>query len=270
MTAPHWTIEALEHIRLQNPLIHHLTNFVVMNFNANVVLALGGSPIMAHASDELEELIPHARSLVINIGTLDSTWVTAMKHAVQLAARHNVPWILDPVGAGATLYRQRTCQELMNLSLPSVIRGNGSEIGALAGLPATGHGVDSTASMHSSFEAAALLAKQMQGTIVVSGVVDGVISPNQKAYIANGCKKMSAITGMGCSATSVIATFLGASPTPWQAAVSGMLVMGVAGDIANLKDPGLGTYAVSFLDALGTLTAEDLMTRARLHETVPF
>jgi len=165
----------IQAVRSQAPLVHSITNFVVMNFNANVLLAAGASPVMAHAHDEVNDMVGIAQSLVLNIGTLDPYWVQSMKLALAAAKVRNIPVILDPVGAGATPYRNQTLDELLNVGHPTVIRGNGSEIMSTANAAIKTRGVDSSASANDALDAARALAERTQGTVCVSGETDHIL-----------------------------------------------------------------------------------------------
>ena len=139
----------LEEVRRQAPLVHNITNYVVMNTTANALLAVGASPVMAHAPEEVEDMVDIASALVINIGTLSEPWIESMLKAAKRAQKKGIPIVYDPVGAGATPYRTRTIHELIQAAAPSILRGNASEIMALAGDAAKTKGVDSTSDLGS-------------------------------------------------------------------------------------------------------------------------
>jgi hydroxyethylthiazole kinase len=251
----------LAEVRHQHPLVHNITNYVVMNFTANTLLAVGASPVMAHAEAEVEEMVSLANALVINIGTLSEPWIKAMKRAV--VASDRIPYILDPVGAGATQLRTRTAQDLIDLASPAVIRGNASEIAAIANASAKTRGVDSTLLVTDVIEAAQSLAKQHNTVVVVSGAVDHIISSEGQVKVHNGTAMMAQITGMGCTATALIGAFA-AVAEPAAAAVAAMVTMGVAGELAAQQAQGPGTFVPHFIDALANLTPEILQTRAQI------
>lgn len=248
-------------VRAQSPLVHSITNFVVMNFNANMLLALGASPVMAHAIEEVEEMAGISQALVLNIGTLDEGWVRAMWVAKKRARSKGVPVILDPVGAGATSYRNRCISELISIDPPNIIRGNASEIMSVAGLSAFTKGVDSLASSDHAIEAAITLAQQIDGVVCISGQIDHVIDgKGRHAILSNGSQLMTKVTGVGCSATAMIGAFSAVQPDWLRATVSAMAYLGIAGEIAERKTTitggGSGSYQINLLDAVDLLDRE--------------
>jgi len=242
--------EAWAALRAKRPLVHNITNFVVMNFTANVLLALGASPVMAHAVEEVEDFAGMAQSLVINIGTLDASFVAAMHLAAARAGKQNVPWILDPVGAGATRYRTDTAQALIARG-PAVIRGNGGEILALAGEVDAGasKGVDSLADSDSALEAARRLAARTGAVVAVTGARDFVVTADRVETVDGGHVMSQQVTGTGCAATAAIGAFLGVAP-PFEAAVHGLTAMKRAAAAAASKAEGPGSFAVQLIDAI--------------------
>lgn len=251
-------------IRETTPLIHNITNYVVMNNTANALLALGASPVMAHALNEVEEMVNIAAALVINIGTLNDDWIAAMQKAMLSAKKFNKPIAFDPVGAGATTYRTETTKKLLNIATPTVIRGNASEIAAIANQNITTKGVDSTQDSQAVVTVAQTLANLYQCTIVISGAVDFVVSQKRIFQIENGHPLMSKVTGMGCTATAIIGAFLAVNSDATIAAAHAMAVMGIAGEIAAEKSAGSGTLQINFLDTLYNLKAEDIANRLKL------
>ncbi|MFZ3219300.1 MAG: hydroxyethylthiazole kinase, partial [Rhodoferax sp.] len=174
-------------VRERAPLVHSITNLVVINLNANVLLAAGASPVMAHAHEEVRDMVGIAQALVLNIGTLDPYWVDSMKLALAAAAQRGIPTVLDPVGAGATPYRNQTLEDLLAVAAPSVIRGNGSEIMSTAGAAIKTRGVDSSAAAGDALGAAQALARRTGGTVCVSGAVDHILDAGQRwARLSNG------------------------------------------------------------------------------------
>ena len=248
----------IEQIRAQSPLIQNITNFVVMNTTANALLALGASPAMVHASDDAADFAAIASALVVNIGTLDTTFVAGMRAAMGRASALGKPIVFDPVGVGATPYRNRISQELLALAVPTIIRGNASEIMALAGLQIQTKGVDSTASSSAAVESARQLSRQLGCVVVVSGADDYVVQGDRMARLSNGHPMMSLVTGMGCTATALTGAFAAINPDPFAAAVGSMAVMGVVGQLAAQAAPGPGTLQVDFLDRLYRLTSQQL------------
>jgi hydroxyethylthiazole kinase len=243
-------------VRTQSPLIHNITNYVVMNNTANGLLAIGASPVMAHAADEVEDMTAIASALVINIGTLDATWVEAMLLAGKAALKRQIPLVFDPVGAGATPYRTQVCQRIIEQCPPTIIRGNASEIMALGQAQIKTKGVDSTASSDSAVDSAIALARQTGAIVVISGQTDYITDGTQLMTVKNGHPLMSRVTGMGCTATAMVATFTAVNPDPLEAATHGMAIMGIAGEIAATYSPGTGSLQVNFLDQLCAMDAD--------------
>lgn len=252
----------LHQMRATAPLVHNITNFVAMNIMANVLLAAGASPAMVHAREEVAEFAGLSQALTINIGTLDAPWAEAMEVAAAAMAGAGRPWVLDPVGVGATRYRQDVCARLLHLR-PGVIRGNASEILALSGIGAKGRGADAADPVEAAEAAARDLAGRTGGVVAVSGPVD-YITDGQSAYrVANGHPLMPRVTALGCSLNGVIAAFLvGQSALP--ATVAAMAYYGLAGEQAGQAAKGPGGFQSAFLDALYQITPEDLAARARV------
>lgn len=246
--------DAWDALRARRPLVHNLTNLVVMNFTANALLALGASPVMAHALDEVEDFAGMAGSLVINIGTLDDPFVDAMLLAARRAGRKGVPWILDPVGAGATAYRTETAKRLLRRG-PAVIRGNAGEILALAGKAksrseaSASKGVDSLAGSDAALEAAHRLSSKSGAVVAVTGERDFVVLGNRMVVVEGGDPMVQQVTGTGCAATALIGAFLAVEPA-FDAAAHGLTVMKRAARAAGAKAKGPGSFAVGLLDAI--------------------
>lgn len=253
----------LDAIRTRRPLVHNITNYVVMNSTANALLAVGASPAMVHAAEEVEEFVALADALVVNIGTLSSPWIGAMHQAAARAASLNKPWVLDPVGAGATRLRTGTARALL-AHRPSVIRGNGSEILALAGSSGATRGVDSTTGSDAALDAARRLAADTGSVVAVTGAVDHVTDGSRILSCANGDVRMTRVTGLGCSLSAITGACLAAEPDPLLAALAACAILGVAGEIAAETAPGPGSLQVAILDRLADLDAPLLTARARL------
>jgi len=254
----------IEVIRKNAPLVHNITNFVVMESSANALLALGASPIMAHAEDELADIINITQSLVINIGTLDKAWISAMRKAMELASKRKIPIVLDPVGVGATKFRTDTANQLIENFSPTVIRGNGSEIFSLTGVSGETKGVDSTLGAESSLKSATKLVTKHKCVVVISGATDICLAENKKISIKNGSPLMTKITGMGCAASAIIGAFCAANPDPFTAAANAMITIGIAGEIAAAKAQGPGTFKPIFYDTLYNLTEETILEKVNI------
>jgi hydroxyethylthiazole kinase len=254
----------LRAVRERAPLVHNVTNLVVMQQTANALLAVGASPIMAHAETELDELLALAGALVLNIGTLDAPWIGAMERALGVARGRALPVVLDPVGAGASRLRTETALRLLGRGGVTILRANASEILALAGAAGATRGVDSTHSSSSAREAAHGLAVRYGCVVVVSGVVDYCLDRTREVRVNNGVAMMARITGMGCTASALCGAFNAVQPDALRAAVDAMAVMGVAGELAYAVAQGPGTMAASFFDALHRLDGAELERRLRL------
>ncbi len=260
------TIEhSLETMRQNAPLVHNITNFVAMNFMANALLAAGASPAMVHARAEAAEFAGLAQALSVNIGTPDPEWGLAMEDAAQVMAAAGKPWVLDPVAVGATAFRRELAARLVALR-PTVIRGNASEILALAGTAASGRGVDAADSVAAAEAAARELARTSGAVVAVTGAIDFVTDGTREARIFNGHPLMPRITAMGCALTGMVAAFC-VGQEPFEATVAALAYFSVAGDIAGEMAAGPGSFQVLFLDALHHLTPAELAGRANVDFT---
>ncbi len=254
-------------IRETSPLVHNITNFVVMNNTANGLLALGASPIMAHAGAELEDLLDLASTLVLNIGTLSEEWGATMIRAAKLAARKNLPVVVDPVGAGASAMRTQLALALIEFSgARTVVRGNASEILAVCGRKADTHGVDSRGGEREALQAAESLALTRKCVVVVSGERD-IITDGKDTYLVHGGHPMmQRVTGLGCTASAVVGACAGVADSLLAAGVAGMAVMSAAGGLAAAKSAGPGSLQVNFLDALYNLSEGDLSGQMKIED----
>jgi hydroxyethylthiazole kinase len=256
----------LRALRAKAPLVHNITNLVVMNVTANALLAVGASPIMAHAPQELDELLAIASALVLNIGTLDHAWISSMEDAAAIAEKRRVPVVLDPVGAGASRLRTATAIRLLKQGKPAILRANPSEVLALAGAAGVTKGVDSTRTSEEAETAARMLARSAGCTVAVSGAVDFITDGIAAWRLSGGSPLMPRITGMGCTASAIVGAFAGVCASPLRAAVAGMAVMKVAADVAAESSEGPGTQQLYFLDSLHRLAPEELARRVQLAE----
>lgn len=256
-------------VRERSPLVHSITNLVVINFNANVLLASGASPVMAHAHEEVTDMVGIAQALVLNIGTLDPYWIESMRLALVAAAKRGIPVVLDPVGAGATPYRNQSIELLLATAAPTVIRGNGSEIMSVAGSAVQTRGVDSSAGANDALGAARALVQRTGGVVCVSGETDHILDQQQRAArLSNGHVWMTKITGVGCSATALIGAFCAVQPDAWRATVSAMAYLGVVGEVAAekaiAKGQGVGSMQAGLLDELQLLDQATFLQRLRM------
>jgi len=256
----------LTKLRETRPLVHNITNFVVMNFTANILLAAGASPVMAHAENEVEEMVGFAKALVLNIGTLTDDWVDAMVKAGKKATSLGVPIILDPVGAGATALRTNAAKRILAETKVSVVRGNASEILALAGAQTKTKGVDAADSVDQATVQAIRLATELGVPVAITGPQDLITDGSRIIRVKNGHALMSCITGTGCGATAIIGAFSGVDPDPVSAAATALAYYGLAGQRAAVDANGPGSFMIRFLDALYNLTPEELERDAQISE----
>ena len=258
--------ENLRAIKRSKPLIHNITNFVVMNYTANVLLACGASPVMAHAENEVEEMVAYAGALVLNIGTLTDVWVAAMLRAGRRASALGKPIILDPVGSGATGLRTDAAKSILAWTKVSVVRGNASEILSLAGQGSATKGVDATDSIEDAAKMAGALARELGTTLAITGPTDIVTDGRRTLIVEGGHRLMPYVTGTGCSATALVGAFHAVDPDPVSAAATALAFFGLAGERAGAKAEGPGTFQILLLDALFNLSPEDLAQGCRIRE----
>lgn len=254
----------LDQLRRQSPLVQCITNYVAMNYAANVLLAAGASPAMVHAPEEAGEFAHLAGAVTINVGTLSSPWLEGMRAAATVAHESGKPWVLDPVAHFATAFRRKAVEELLALK-PTVIRGNASEIMALAGDASSGRGVDSGDSVERAEASAMALAQRTHAVIAVTGVVDFVTDGHDAVRIAGGSALMPKVTAMGCALTGLVGAFLALAPTsPLAATASALACFGVAGMQAEQQASGPGSFAWHFIDALAALDGDTLQAAAQV------
>ncbi len=251
-------------LRQTAPLVHNITNFVVMNVTANALLAIGASPVMAHAVEEVEEMASIAQALVLNIGTLSGPWIEAMFSAGRVAKQRQIPIVLDPVGAGATKLRTETSLRILQELSPRILRGNASEIRALTGAEGATKGVDSTYRSADALEAATALSARYGCVVSVSGATDLVVDGARVARIDNGRPLMSRVTGSGCTATALTGAFAAVNLDAFEAAVHAMALSGICGEIASELALGPGSYQAHFLDVLHAIDEAQLKQRLRM------
>jgi hydroxyethylthiazole kinase len=255
----------LRALRERKPLVHQITNYVVMNETANATLALGALPVMAHAREEVEEMASVAGALVLNIGTLSAPWIESMLAAAKAANEAGVPIVLDPVGAGATTLRTETVKRILDQAEVAVVRGNAAEIATLAGREAEIRGVESIGAADSGAELARAAAKTLGLVAAVTGPVDHVSDGERVAAIANGHELLGAVSGTGCMSTAVTGSFLAVRPdAPLEAAAEALVAFGVAGEDAAVGAKGPGTFHAQLYDALYNLDPDSIDARARV------
>lgn len=245
----------LARLRAAAPLVHCLTNEVVQSITANVLLAIGASPAMIVAEEEVADFAAIAGALLVNVGTLYPARLAAMRSAVAAAQRAGTPWTLDPVAAGVLGYRTEALRQLMAQG-PAAIRGNASEILALAGAAAGGKGVDSTAASAAAIEAAQALARSTGAVVAVTGAVDYVTDGARTWAVPGGDPLMTRVVGTGCALSAVVAAFTAGAPDRLAAVAAACAVMSRAGEIAARAAAGPGSFLPAFLDALYTQQPE--------------
>ena len=238
-------------IRTQNPVIHCITNYVAMNPNANALLAAGASPLMSFCADEMREIVSRSQALYVNTGCPDEALVRAAEIAVDTAAEAGVPWVLDPVGAGVSRLRLETCRNLIFHKSPDIIRGNASEIMALAGNAAcTRKGVDSSESSDMALESAGTLASRTGSVVAVSGATDYITDGPVVLTVTNGTPLMRKVSAAGCTASALCAAFRAVDDDTLRAAWCAMALMGVAGERAASSCRGTGSLQTAVIDEL--------------------
>lgn len=248
-------LHVLHHFRTRSPLTHCMTNDVVQAFTANVLLALGASPAMVIEAEEAEQFAGIADALLINVGTLTSPRAQAMRRAIERAVAAGKPWTLDPVAVGALAFRTRFCQQTLTLK-PAAIRGNASEILALAGMSAGGRGVDTTDTAASALPAAQALARQTNAIVAVTGEVDYVTDGQRTKTIAGGDPMMARVVGTGCALSAVVAASCSLPGDRLDNVAAACGWMKRAGSVAAAHSAGPGSFASAFIDALWNLEAQ--------------
>ena len=256
----------LVELREKRPLVHNITNYVVMNFTANTLLAMGASPVMAHAVDEVEEMVSLASAMVINIGTLSKHWIESMVRAGKKANALGVPVILDPVGSGATSLRTNTFRNLAKELKLTVVRGNASEILSIASDSIKTKGVDTAHEPEQALKTAKEVAREINAVVAITGPVDFITDGNRVVRCHNGHPLLGSVTGTGCAATTAIAAFAGLAADPIEAAAAGLAFFGLAGELAGAKTGSPGSFMVSLLDALYEITPDEFQANSRLEE----
>jgi hydroxyethylthiazole kinase len=256
--------DALEKVRTEKPLVHHLTNWVTIYDCANIVKAFGASPVMAHAKDEAADMASISSALVLNIGTLTVDLVEAMLLAAKAANRKGIPVVLDVCGAGATGFRDDMCNKILNESKVTIIKGNASEIARIAGEKVQTKGVDAAAVEKNLPDVAKGLAKERNCTVVITGQEDIVADGERVVRVMNGHSMMANIVGTGCMATSVIGTFAAVEKDTVAASVSGLVCYEVAAEIAAKTAKGPASFKELMFDAVFNLDAETVNRMQRI------
>ena len=256
----------LSALRAQKPLIHNITNYVVMNYTANALLAMGASPVMAHAQNEVEDMVAFAGALVLNIGTLTDDWIHSMITAGRKASEQQIPVILDPVGSGATPLRTDSAKKIIAETRVSVIRGNASEILSLRHAESKTKGVDSIHSVDEAARTASVLAQELDTTLAIPGREDLITDGARVIRVENGHPLMGFVTGTGCTATVTIGAFLAVDTAAVTATATALAYFGLAGEIAGQNASAPGSFMIQMLDALYTITPETLEAGCKIEE----
>lgn len=259
------TCKILSAIRERSPLVLCLTNSVVQPITANLLLAAGAAPVMLNDKSEARELVAcgAANALLVNLGTLSETQAQTMRAAIDAAGTH-VPWVLDPVAVGALGLRTRFAKEILSKK-PTMIRGNASEILALAGFDSSARGPESTHGSEAALDASQQLANASGAAVLVTGATDYATDGAATLALGNGNALATKLTGAGCSMGALAAACLAVAETPLEAAVANALIMGIIGDIAAESSRGPGSFAVALIDALYNLSENDIRSRARVN-----
>ncbi len=257
----------LRTLRERKPLVHQITNYVVMNETANATLALGALPVMAHAPEEVEQMVGLASALVLNIGTLSEGWIEAMLLAGRAAAERRIPVVLDPVGAGATTYRTETARRILDVVDVTVLRGNAGEVATLVGAEAEVRGVESIAAGVEASDLAREAARRLGVVASVTGPVDHVADGERVLAVANGHPLLATVTGTGCISSALTGCVLAVKPEdPLETAAEALAALGVAAEDAAAGEPGPGTFHARLYDALYALDPATLDGRSRVEE----
>lgn len=244
-------------IEEQQPLIHNITNYVAMNFVANSQLAIGASPIMARAEEEVEEISSKSNALALNLGIPESATAHSMILAGEAAMESRIPIVFDVVGVGATRFRMDIASQIILRCHPTVIKGNASEIQALYSHQIGMEGVDSQLQTSEVENQAKMLAKNLSCIIVVTGAIDVITDGEKVVFVHEGHALMGKVTAMGCAATGIVGAFLAVNSNPLEASVHAMKAMGIAGERAASQSRGNGSMMINFLDELCNLMAYD-------------
>lgn len=263
----------LNEVRNKKPLVHNITNYVTVNDCANILLALGASPIMADDIKEAADITTISSALVINIGTLNERTIESMIASGKKANELNIPVVFDPVGAGASAFRNATTKKIIEEVRINVLRGNMSEIKFIAGLQANTKGVDASEAdtkggNDEGINIAKSLAEKLNCTVAITGVTDIVSDGQRVAILENGHKMLANVTGTGCMTSALVGGFCGAGLDYFIAAISGIISMGIAGEIAFEKAGSIGTgsFHIAIIDAISTLNNEIIGSMAKVSE----
>lgn len=259
-------VASFKELKSKRPLVHHMTNLVVTNATANATLAIGSSPIMAYAREEVADIARISGALVLNIGTLDLPLIETMIVAGKAANEAGVPVILDPVGVGATALRTDSTARIMEEVKISIIRGNASEISIIGGFGGKVKGVDAEAATADIARVALELGQRLQATVAITGAVDYISDGTRVLAVANGHPLLTAVTGTGCMATGTVAAFAAVEPDFLLAAAAALGYYGLAAEQAAASAGGPGTFQALLFDCLYNMSPEDLAAGLKIIE----
>lgn len=254
---------ALADLRAAQPLVSCLTNIVVAQWTANVLLAAGAAPAMVDNPYEAGDFARVAGAVLVNTGTPYRDTADAMHAAVVAADDAGTPWVLDPVAAGGLAWRTALAGEFLGLSHPAILRGNASEIGGLAG-GTGGRGVDSAEASSAVVDVARDLARAHRTVVAVSGDVDQLTDGDRLVQVHNGHPIMTRVTGVGCSLGALMAAFAAVTPDRLVAATAATALLTIAAERAVVRAPRPGSFAVALLDELDAVAPADLVAQVRL------
>ncbi|MDR3330894.1 MAG: hydroxyethylthiazole kinase [Endomicrobium sp.] len=255
----------LQKVKKSSPLVHHITNCVTISDCASIVKVFGASPVMTDTPEEAEDMVSISNSLVINIGTLNNDSIEAMKKAMSVANKKNIPIVIDAVGVGATKYRNDKIKELLKYKL-AVIKGNASEIASSAGVKSSTRGVDSGTVSGNMIQIAKSFACKNRCVVVVTGKEDICTNGTSTVIIKNGSPMMGQIVGTGCMASSVIGAFCGVEKDYLFASVAGLVCFEIAAENAEKVSEGPGTFKAKMFDKITTLSYISIKKMKKLEE----
>lgn len=251
-------------VKKKNPLVLHYTNEVTINDCANITLALGASPLMSYSKEELEEVVSIANAVVINIGTMNSSYLDLFIEAGKMANKYNKPVILDPVGVFATKTRKDFINRLLNEVKFQVIKGNSSEIKYIGGFDVRGKGVDSFDDEEDLLEIIKKIAIKLECVVASTGKIDIITDGKNTTKVHNGTQKLKSITGTGCMTASLIGSYLGCTNNILQAATMGVITMSLSGELADKEEIPIGNFKVKLMDTVYKLNEETIKKFGRV------
>jgi len=250
----------MEGVRSRRPLVHHITNYVTVNDCANICICAWGSPVMTDAEDDVRDMTPVANAVVLNMGTLNPRTVEAMVLAGKVAKKNGVPVVFDPVGAGATPYRNEVAARIISEVGPDVIKGNAGEISFLAGFQGLVRGVDSAGSSEDMATLVLELSKKFGCIVAATGTIDYVADGKDAYVLCNGHSMQGFVSGTGCMLSSVVGTYVGANGVVVDAVVAAISAFNIAAEKAAEGCDGPGSFKVALFDSLFKLRPEDLVS----------